>query len=203
MRVISVNYRLAPENPYPAALDDAVAAYLAVVGQTPASHLAVSGESAGGGLATALMVRLVAEGLPLPAASVLLSPWVDLTLAGDTMVSKASIDPSVLTPEGLRERVPDYVGDADPATPLVSPIFANLTGLPPMLIQVGSHEILLDDAVRLAGVAAAHDVNVTLQVTPEVPHVFQAFAAILDEGKVAVEHVGAFLRTHVGVGSGD
>jgi acetyl esterase/lipase len=197
MRVISVDYRLAPENPYPAALEDAVAVYRAVLEQTPASQIAVSGESAGGGLAAALLLRLREASLLLPTAWVLLSPWVDLTLTGQSMTSKASVDPSVLTPEGLRIRVPDYLGGADPVTPFISPIFADLTGLPPMLIQAGSHEILLDDAVRLAATAAAHDVEVTLQITPEVPHVFQAFAAILDEGKTALASAGAFLRTHV------
>lgn len=197
MRVVSVDYQLAPENPYPAALEDAVAVYRAVLEQTPASHIAVSGESAGGGLAAALLLRLREASLPLPTASVLLSPWVDLTLTGQSMTSKASVDPSVLTPEGLRIRVPDYLGGADPVLPFISPIFADLTGLPPMLIQAGSHEILLDDAIRLAAAAAAHDVEVTLQVTPEVPHVFQAFAAILDEGKTALASAGAFLRTHV------
>jgi monoterpene epsilon-lactone hydrolase len=196
VRVISVDYRLAPEHPYPAAIDDALAVYRAVLEQTPSSQIALSGESAGGGLVAALLLRLKELGLPLPASSVALSPWVDLTLSGQSMSSKASIDPSVLTPEGLRIRIPDYLGGMDPATSDISPIFADLSGLPPMLIQVGSHEILLDDAVRLAAQAAAHDVEVTLQVTPEVPHVFQAFAAVLDEGKAALRGAGAFLRTH-------
>ena len=130
MRVISVDYRLAPENPYPAALEDAVAVYRAVLEQTPASQIAASGESAGGGLTAALLLRLREASLPLPTASVLLSPWVDLTLTGQSMTSKASVDPSVLTPEGLRIRVPDYLGGADPVTPFISPIFADLTGLP-------------------------------------------------------------------------
>jgi monoterpene epsilon-lactone hydrolase len=196
VRVISVDYRLAPEHPYPAAIDDALAVYRAILEQTPSSQIALSGESAGGGLVAALLLRLKELGLPLPASSVALSPWVDLTLSGQSMSSKASIDPSVLTPEGLRIRVPDYLGGMDPTSPDISPIFADLSGLPPMLIQVGSHEILLDDAVRLAAQAAAHDVEVTLQVTPEVPHVFQAFAAVLDEGKAALGAAGAFLRTH-------
>lgn len=122
-----------------------------------------------------------------------MSPWADLTLSGDSINAKAALDP-VLTPEGLARRAADYLGDSDPSPELVSPIFADLTGLPPLLIQAGSHEILLDDATRLAAHAAAADVAVTLEITPGVPHVFEGFAAMLDEGDAALTAAGDFLR---------
>ncbi len=125
-----------------------------------------------------------------------LPPWVGLTLSEQSMSGKASVDPSALTFEGLTIRVPDYLAGADPTEPLASPIFADLSGFPPLLVQAGSYEFLLDDAVRLAGQAAAHDVEVTLHITPEVPHVFQAFSAILDESETALCSAGVFLRTH-------
>jgi monoterpene epsilon-lactone hydrolase len=125
-----------------------------------------------------------------------MSPWADLTLSGDSVSGKAAVDPA-LTPEGLARRAADYLADGDPAAELVSPIFADLTGLPPLLIQAGSHEILLDDATRLAAQAAAADVAVTLEVTPGVPHVFQGFAEMLDEGDAALTGAGKFLRAHL------
>ena len=162
----------------------------------PPSTIAFAGESAGAGLAAATLVALKRAGLPQPTAAVLMSPWADLTLSGDTIRGKAAVDPA-LTPEGLSRRAADYLPDGDPAGELVSPIFADLTGLPPLLIQAGSHEILLDDATRLAAHAASADVPVTLEVTPGVPHVFQAFAAMLDEGDAALTRAGKFLRTHL------
>jgi monoterpene epsilon-lactone hydrolase len=196
-KAVTVDYRLAPEHPYPAALDDARAAYegLLAEGVDP-GQIALAGESAGGGLAVATLLALRDAGTPLPSCAFLLSPYADLTLAGESMVAKEASDP-ILTPEGLRLRVPDYVGGADASDPLISPVFADLSGLPPLLIQVGSSEVLLSDALRLADRAAMCDVPVTLDVTPGVPHVFQGFAAVLDEGNAALDRAATFLRTQL------
>jgi acetyl esterase/lipase len=196
-RVISVGYRLAPEHPYPAAADDALAAYQALLDAgTAPSAIAFAGESAGGGLAAATLVSARDHGLPLPAAAYLMSPYADLTLAGTTMDTKAGAD-VLMSRASLQSRISDYTAGHDPAAALISPIFADLSGLPPLIIQAGTHEVLLDDAIRLARQAAVADVQVTLDITPGVPHVFQTFYPILDEATAALDRAGQLLTAHL------
>jgi acetyl esterase/lipase len=193
-RAVTVEYRLAPENPHPAALDDARAIYEALLAQgLLPGRIAFAGESAGAGLVMATLLALRDAGTPLPACAVLMSPYADLTLSGESVRDKQALDP-ILTPDGLRLRVRDYAADADPADPHISPIFGDLRGLPPLLIQVGSHEVLLSDAVRLAARAAIADVPVTLEVVAGVPHVFQGFAGMLDEADAALDRASTFVQ---------
>ena len=195
--VISVDYRLAPEHPYPAAVDDALAAYhaLLLTGADPA-RIALAGESAGGGLAIATMINARDHGMPRPAAAYVMSPYADLTLTGTTMDTKRAADP-LLNRDNLAPRIPDYTAGHDPAAALISPVFADLTALPPLIIQAGTHEVLLDDAIRLARQAATADVAVTLDITPGVPHVFQAYYPILDEAAAALDRAGQLLSAHL------
>jgi acetyl esterase/lipase len=195
-KVVTLDYRLAPENPYPAAVEDARAAYEGLLSQgVDPGNIAFAGESAGGGLAVAALLASRDAQMPMPSSVFVMSPWADLTLSGSTIIEKQEVDPT-LTREGLRWGVTAYLAAANPSDPYASPALADLRGLPPMLIQVGSHEILLSDAIRLAGKAAKDDVAITLDVVPGVPHVFQAFAAVLDEGAAALSRATEFLREH-------
>jgi acetyl esterase/lipase len=196
-RTFALAYRLAPENPYPAALGDALAGYrfLLESGFAP-ERIALAGESAGGGLAVATALSLRERGMPLPGCLWLSSPWTDLALTGGSLDTKASVDP-LISRAYLAELATAYLNGADPRDPLVSPIHADLTGLPPMLIQVGSAETLLDDALRLAGVAAAADVAVALEVWPHMIHAWHLFYPEVAGGRRSLASAGRFIRAQL------
>ncbi len=191
------NYRLAPENPYPAAIEDATAVYgwLLDQGFKP-EHIAIGGDSAGGNLAVVTLLALRDARVELPAAAILLSPWTDLTLSGESVTTRAEVDP-MIKPGETGEHIAYYVGNHDPASPLISPIFANLHGLPPLLIHVGNDEVLLGDSVRLADRAQAAGTKVKLKVWEGMWHVFQALAIMLPEGRASIDELGAFVKLHV------
>ena len=194
--VLLPDYRLAPEHPFPAAVDDAVAAYRWLLdrGQAPARTV-LAGDSAGGGLTVAALLALRERGLPLPAAGVCISPWVDLTFGGGSYATKAASDP-IVTRAGVMEMAHAYIGQGDPRASLASPLYADLRGLPPLLIQVGSEEVLLDDAVVLADRAKAAGVETSLEVWPDMVHVWHWFLPMLDEAQTAIDRIGEFAIAH-------
>jgi len=193
IRGLSVGYRLAPENPFPAAVDDAFAVYQALLdqGRDPAS-IAIAGDSAGGGLALALLLALKQRGLPQPACAALLSPWSDLTLSGEAYQTRMEADPFV-NREQLAEMANHYVGTDAASDPLASPLLGELDGLAPLRIDVGDDEVLLSDSTLLAERARAAGTGVELEIWPDMIHVFQAFSMILEEGRQSIDKIGKFI----------
>ena len=193
-RVLIIDYRLAPEHPFPAAVDDSLAAYRFMLdsGVNPARTV-VAGDSAGGGLAVAALLAIRDAKLPLPAAAVCLSPWVDMEGTGESMKTKADVDPMV--GPNLADMAKAYLGGKDLRTPLASPLYADLKGLPPMLIQVGTAEVLLDDSSRLAERARQAGVEVVYEPWENMIHVWQIFVPMLDESKQAVARIGEYIRS--------
>ena len=197
-RLLGLDYSLAPENPFPAALRDTLAAYrwLLSNGIEP-KNIAIGGESAGGGLTAAACVALRYMGDPLPGAAVCISSWADLAHTGESITSNAAVDPTVTLERGS-EMARLYLAGKDPKTPLASPVYADLAGLPPMLIMAGSIEILRDDSVRLAQRAREAGVGATLEIWDDMPHNWPMYAHMLPEGQQAVDRIGEFVQGHLG-----
>ena len=194
-RAFILDHRLAPEHPFPAALDDAVAAYRALLaGGADPRRLALLGESSGGGLVLGMLLKLRDEGARLPAAAVLLSPWTDLALTGHSLQANADADPMLRSDQASRF-AGYYLGGADPRTPYASPLYGDPTGLPPTLFQVGSDEILLDDSVRMAERMRAAGCQIELEVWPRMPHAWQVWARMMPEARTAIERIGAFVQS--------
>ena len=194
-RVLIIDYRLAPEHSFPAAVEDAYTAYQWLIEDQKIvpNNLIIAGDSAGGGLTMATLINLRDKGIALPAAAVCLSPWTDLGLTSESYKIKARIDPMV-TVDGLMFDAKLYLGDNDYTNPLASPFYGDLKGLPPLLLLVGTAEILLDDSVELAKRAKKAGVDVTLDIWDDMPHVFPLFAAFAPEGQKGIEKIGEFIN---------
>ena len=196
LRTFAPDYRLAPEYPFPAALEDAIATYRALLDENEPQRIVLAGDSAGGGLSLALLLSLQQLGMPLPAAAVLFSPLTDLSISGAS-ASSNSQRCAMFSRDILLRAAAFYVGDRDPRMPLASPLYAQLQNLPPMLIHAGAEETLLDDSVRLAERLRAGGNTVQLQVWPVVPHVWQLFQRFVPEGRASLAAASSFLREHL------
>jgi epsilon-lactone hydrolase len=200
-RVLSVDYRLAPEHPHPAPIEDALTTYRWLLNQgIDSARIAISGDSAGGGLAVAVQLAIRDEGLAMPAASAPISPWVDMSAGGASVTTREELDPMV-SGDDLSTIAGIFLGNnGTPSDPLASPLEGDLAGLPPMLIHVGDHEVLLSDSERLADKAAKAGVDVTLEVWPEMIHVWHSLAGMCSEADDAITRMAAFLKPHLALG---
>jgi monoterpene epsilon-lactone hydrolase len=200
--VFAPDYRLAPENPFPAAVEDALASYKAMLDRAPANRLAIGGDSAGGGLALATLLAAKSAGLPMPACILLFSPWTDLAATGDSVVTNARQDSMLYGPK-IAEGAEIYLNGADPKNPLASPLYGDLRGLPPLLIQVAAPEVLLNDSTRLADRAREAGVTVDLSIWENLPHAWQVNQLFLPEAKQALDQALEFAKAALALKAAD